>query len=164
MVTQLCDHLDAIYSHINQHIFDFVIVNEGIPPLEILKQYAEEGAVPVRPDLERLLSYGCELIVDNLLLYRSVLRHDAGRLSWHIMRLLKVKRAMQYQGMKEGIPCPLLQPRRKSLPGSTPKRCCHRAELSALVRMNGVIQIGHETYLGVRTENAATARRIFFIV
>lgn len=39
--------------------------------------------------------------------------------------------------------------------------CCLRAELAALVRMNGVIQLGRETTLGVRTENAATARRIF---
>ena len=92
------DHLDAIYNHIHQHIFDFVIVNEGIPPLGILKQYAKEGSVPVRPDLERLLSYGCELIVDNLLQYRSVLRHDAARLSWHIMRLLRSKERCSTRG------------------------------------------------------------------
>lgn len=86
-----CDHLEAVYNHIHERLFDFVIINDGIPPLEILKQYADEGAVPVRPDPERLQQYGCELLIDNLLLYRSVLRHDAGRLSWHIMRLLKLK-------------------------------------------------------------------------
>lgn len=52
---------------------------------------------------------------------------------------------------------------KKELTRIEAKKCCQRAELSALVRINGVIQIGHDMVLGVRTENAATARRIFLL-
>ena len=48
----------------------------------------------------------------------------------------------------------------------TSEDCCALAELSALVRMNGTIQImGSNKYiLKFRTENAAIARRIFSIL
>ena len=42
------------------------------------------------------------------------------------------------------------------------EECCMRAELSALIRMNGAIQIsGGRVVLDISTENAAIARRIF---
>ena len=40
--------------------------------------------------------------------------------------------------------------------------CCKKAELSALMRMNGSIGLGHKRmYVDVKTENAAIARRIY---
>ncbi|MDA8212267.1 MAG: DNA-binding protein WhiA [Clostridia bacterium] len=43
------------------------------------------------------------------------------------------------------------------------KRCCQKAELAALIRMDGVIQIstGNRVTLNINTENAAVARKIF---
>ncbi len=42
------------------------------------------------------------------------------------------------------------------------EECCMRAELSALIRMNGALQIsGGRVVLDISTENAAIARRIF---
>lgn len=43
------------------------------------------------------------------------------------------------------------------------KKCCHYAELTALIKMDGTIQISgeHRVSLKVTTENAAVARRIF---
>jgi DNA-binding protein WhiA len=43
--------------------------------------------------------------------------------------------------------------------------CCSRAELSALIRMNGSLQFGAgRLVLDVTTENAAIARRIYTLI
>lgn len=43
--------------------------------------------------------------------------------------------------------------------------CCVRAELTALIRMNGVVSLSRENYvLDVQTENAAIARRIYTLI
>lgn len=43
------------------------------------------------------------------------------------------------------------------------KGCCQLAELAALIRMDGVIQIstGNRVTLNINTENAAVARKVF---
>ena len=43
--------------------------------------------------------------------------------------------------------------------------CCARAELSALIRMNGSLSFGNQHFgLDVTTENAAIARRIYILI
>src|SRR5699024_6575633 len=43
--------------------------------------------------------------------------------------------------------------------------CCAKAELTALIRMNGAISISKHKYtLDVQTENAAIARRIYKLI
>ncbi|CAM3701323.1 DNA-binding protein WhiA [Marinicrinis lubricantis] len=43
--------------------------------------------------------------------------------------------------------------------------CCSRAELSALIRMNGSVQLSRQkVYLDISTENAAIARRIYSLI
>ncbi|MCL6612494.1 MAG: DNA-binding protein WhiA [Peptococcaceae bacterium] len=45
------------------------------------------------------------------------------------------------------------------------KNCCKTAELSALFRMDGSIQIsGRQVYINIRNENAAVARKIFSLI
>ncbi|MDP5275829.1 gluconeogenesis factor YvcK family protein [Chengkuizengella axinellae] len=83
------DHLQSIYRHVGTHIFDYVIVNnEDIPP-HVQQKYAEKGAVPVKLDLEEIVKNGFEVISDQLVLYRTYLRHDAEKLSMHIFHLVE---------------------------------------------------------------------------
>lgn len=43
--------------------------------------------------------------------------------------------------------------------------CCDKAELGALIRMNGTVQLsGQRVYLDISTENAAIARRIYTLI
>ncbi|MGO1760412.1 MAG: DNA-binding protein WhiA, partial [Mammaliicoccus vitulinus] len=43
--------------------------------------------------------------------------------------------------------------------------CCAKAELSALIRMNGNLSISNQQFvINVQTENAAIARRIFSLI
>ncbi|RZI50719.1 DNA-binding protein WhiA, partial [Aeribacillus pallidus] len=45
------------------------------------------------------------------------------------------------------------------------KQCCLKAELSALIRMNGTVSFSNrELLLDVQTENAAIARRIYMLI
>lgn len=82
------DHVKVIYDHVGERLFEVVIVNNEVPPLSIQKQYAQSSQRMVIPDIERIHRLGCRVIADNLLLYQSVIRHDAERISKHIYRLV----------------------------------------------------------------------------
>ncbi|WP_100010481.1 DNA-binding protein WhiA [Lentibacillus sediminis] len=54
---------------------------------------------------------------------------------------------------------------KKELTSMEVEDCCVRAELTALIRMNGVVSFSRENYvLDVQTENAAIARRIYTLI
>ncbi|QDP41235.1 DNA-binding protein WhiA [Radiobacillus deserti] len=54
---------------------------------------------------------------------------------------------------------------KKELTNVSNKPCCAKAELAALVRMNGAISLARQDYLlDVQTENAAIARRIYTLI
>lgn len=83
------DHIRAIYDHVGESFFDIAILNNEVPPTVIQKQYANRNQTMVLPDLDLVYKIGCQPLADNLLLYRSVLRHDAERISRHILRLIQ---------------------------------------------------------------------------
>lgn len=82
------DHIRAIYEHVGERLFDLAIINNEVPPLSIQQQYAKQGQKMVMPDIEGIHRLGCDVLADNLLLYQTVVRHDAERISRHILRLI----------------------------------------------------------------------------
>ena len=83
------DHLMAIERHVNARLFDYVIVNNGQIPLPVQEMYAEKGARPVHPDLDEVVRQGYRVIADELVLFRTYLRHDTVKLSGHIYKLVQ---------------------------------------------------------------------------
>ncbi|WP_282938910.1 YvcK family protein [Paenibacillus sp. RC67] len=83
------DHLKAIHHHVGQHLFDYVIVNNGEIPAQVQSRYAEKGAKVVPLDLEEVTKNGYKVIGDQLVLFRTYLRHDAVKLSHHIYQLVE---------------------------------------------------------------------------
>jgi uncharacterized cofD-like protein len=83
------DHLQAIYDHVNHHLFDYVIVNNGEVPPQVQSKYAEQGSKAVHLDLEEVESRGYKVVADRLILFRTYLRHDAEKLSQHIYQLVE---------------------------------------------------------------------------
>ncbi|WEK54532.1 MAG: YvcK family protein [Candidatus Cohnella colombiensis] len=83
------DHLNAIHMHIGEHLFDYVIVNDGEIPPQVQNLYAEKGAKAVHLDLEEVTKRGYKVIADRLVLFRTYLRHDAAKLSDHIYQLVE---------------------------------------------------------------------------
>ena len=53
---------------------------------------------------------------------------------------------------------------KKELTNLEVKDCCGRAELSALIRMNGSFPFRIELVVDIQTENAAIARRIYTLI
>ncbi len=70
------DHLEAIYQHIGQGIFDYIVVNSQSIAPDILGRYAAEGAEPVLVDWERLRRQDIRILAANLLSLGPVARHD----------------------------------------------------------------------------------------
>lgn len=83
------DHLEAIRRHTGHPLFDYVIVNNGEIPKEILSMYAEKGSRMVGLDLDKVAKRGYGVIEDHLIQYQTYLRHDSIKLSRHIYRLIK---------------------------------------------------------------------------
>lgn len=83
------DHLQAVYDHVGQHLFDYVIVNDGEIPTQVQDFYAEKGAKPVEVDWDNVTGQGYKVIADTLVLFRRYLRHDADKLSHHIYQLVQ---------------------------------------------------------------------------
>jgi uncharacterized cofD-like protein len=82
------DHLKAVHAHVGHHLFDYVIVNNGEIPPQVQQRYAEKGASAVQLDLEEVTRSGYKVIADQLVMFRTYLRHDAAKLSEHIYGLI----------------------------------------------------------------------------
>lgn len=92
------DHILAIYEHVGDRLFDVALINNEVPPIEVQDRYARSKQLMVVPDVERIQMLGCHAVVDNLLLYQSVLRHDAERISRYIFQLIR-ERMKQWQSV-----------------------------------------------------------------
>jgi uncharacterized cofD-like protein len=86
---KVSDHLQAIQDHVGHQFFDYVLVNNGEIPEEVRLKYAEEGAQAVQLDLDEVSRRGYTVIADKLVLFRTFLRHDAEKLSQHIVGLVE---------------------------------------------------------------------------
>jgi len=83
------NHLQAVYEHVGQDLFDYVIVNNGEIPPQVQRKYAEKGAKAVHLDMDEVTKRGYKVIADQLVLFRTYLRHDAEKLSQHIYQLVE---------------------------------------------------------------------------
>lgn len=85
------EHVNALYSHVGEDLFQTIIVNNAEIPLSVLEKYQEKGALPVRYDRERLARFGFHIIEDHFVIYETYLRHDALKVGDAIMRLMELK-------------------------------------------------------------------------
>jgi uncharacterized cofD-like protein len=83
-------HLKAILDHIGSNPFDYCLVNNAVPPPEVLAAYAAEGAEVVEADLAAIQALGVKPVVADLLSGANLARHDP------------VKLAAALAGMAEG--------------------------------------------------------------
>ncbi|WP_149453144.1 gluconeogenesis factor YvcK family protein [Pasteuria penetrans] len=81
------DHVRALYDHMGGPCIDVVVANNGVPHPEVQRRYAESDQCMVSLDEDRLRPMDCRVVVDDLLLDRSYIRHDADRLSQHLVRI-----------------------------------------------------------------------------
>lgn len=85
----LADHVNAIEKHGGKGIIDTIIVNNQMPPAEILEKYIQENSIPVfSQDDYKKMNY--ELIEGELLDYSiGLIRHNSDKLSRQVVKLIE---------------------------------------------------------------------------
>lgn len=91
---KVSDHLREINQFIGEDIFDFIVVNEGKPPSELIAIYAREGTL-LENDLEGERIISADLLSSQLkaaqksdLLFRNLIRHDSQKLAQLLMEII----------------------------------------------------------------------------
>lgn len=104
------DHIKAIIDHAGPGSIDMAIVNVQEVAPELREFYAQRGAQPVVPDLDRIEAMGVKVVKANLISETNLVRHDPARLSRTIMSMvydLKINsdrmRLLDYYIMAESI-------------------------------------------------------------
>lgn len=81
------DHLEALIANAGQRVCDYVIVNDE-PPSRLLSAYAQEGQVPVEPDVERIAAMGFHPISAAVIGETETVRHDPDRLATVVLGIV----------------------------------------------------------------------------
>jgi uncharacterized cofD-like protein len=80
-------HIEKIYEHMGQAIFDYALVNTAPVSETLLRNYAREGATPILPDIERIEALGVRVIPGNFAAEGDTLRHNADRVAETLLHL-----------------------------------------------------------------------------
>ena len=77
----LADHLRAIQVHAARKLVNYVVANRQPVSARVARRYRAQGAEPVVIDLPELHKLGYQVVLDNLLDERDVIRHHHKRLA-----------------------------------------------------------------------------------
>lgn len=88
------DHVKAILDHVGP-VVDCVLIHAGPHDAARLERYAREGAAPVAVDIPALEAMGVHVVRGDLTARGPRIRHDAAKLGGWLLRLAKLKRAVE---------------------------------------------------------------------
>jgi uncharacterized cofD-like protein len=81
------EHIERIYEHTRQPIFDYALVNTAPVSQALLDRYATESAAPIEADIDRIEALGVRCVTGNFAAEGDVLRHAAERVAQAALRL-----------------------------------------------------------------------------
>ncbi|HXO16542.1 MAG TPA: gluconeogenesis factor YvcK family protein [Candidatus Dormibacteraeota bacterium] len=81
------DHVEALLKSAGERVCDYVIVNDE-PPSRLLGAYAQEGQVPVLPDVERIAALGLEPVRAGVIGETETVRHDPEKLAAVVLSIV----------------------------------------------------------------------------
>jgi uncharacterized cofD-like protein len=81
------DHVEALLANAGERVCDYVIVNDE-PPSRLLGAYAQEGQVPVVPDVERISALGLEPVRAPVMGETETVRHDPVKLATIVLGII----------------------------------------------------------------------------
>lgn len=81
------DHVEALLDNAGARVCDYVIVNDE-PPSKLLEAYAEEGQIPVTPDVERIRVLGLTPVHAQVISETATVRHDPEKLAQVVMGVI----------------------------------------------------------------------------
>jgi uncharacterized cofD-like protein len=86
------EHIERIYAHTRQPVFDYALINTASVPETVKNRYAVEGAEAIQPDVERIEAMGIRCITGSFATEGDVLRHDADRVARTLLELAASQR------------------------------------------------------------------------
>jgi len=81
------EHIQALFKHAGQKIFDYALIHDGRLPAGVRAKYAAQAATPIEVDEDRIRALGVEPIVGHYLDDSGLARHDSSRLASEILQL-----------------------------------------------------------------------------
>jgi 2-phospho-L-lactate transferase/gluconeogenesis factor (CofD/UPF0052 family) len=81
------DHVKALFDIAGERVCDYVVVNDEAPS-RLVAAYAQEGQVPVRPDVERISAMGVEPVRAGVISETDTVRHDPDRLATTVVGII----------------------------------------------------------------------------
>ena len=81
------DHVEALLRNAGERVCEYVIVNDERPS-RLLGAYAEEGQVPVEPDIERITALGLEPVRASVIGETEMVRHDPEKLATVVLSIV----------------------------------------------------------------------------
>lgn len=85
-------HIEALFNHAGGQVFDYALINSSRVPENLRVRYAEEGAVQIKVDLERIRQLGVTPIVgDYLDASTGTARHATERVTHDLLQLAERK-------------------------------------------------------------------------
>ena len=82
------EHLQALLQNTGRKVAEYAIVNEESPQ-KLLATYAEEGQVPVRPDIERIKALGVQPVAARVISETDYVRHDPAKLAGVVVGVIE---------------------------------------------------------------------------
>ena len=70
------EHVGAIMQQVKERVFDYVLVNTGVPTDASLEKYRAVGQIFVDPDVDRIKAMGLRIIPGNFMSDTDFVRHD----------------------------------------------------------------------------------------
>jgi uncharacterized cofD-like protein len=81
------DHVEALLANAGERVCDYAIVNDERPS-RLLVAYAQEGQVPVEPDLDRIAALGVEPVPAAVIGETETVRHDPDKLATVVLGIV----------------------------------------------------------------------------
>jgi uncharacterized cofD-like protein len=81
------EHIERIYEHTREPVFDYALVNTAPFSAETVTRYAAEGASPIEADLKRIEALGVQCIAGDFASEGDVVRHETNRLTGALLTL-----------------------------------------------------------------------------
>jgi uncharacterized cofD-like protein len=82
------EHVGAIMQQVKGRVFDYVLVNTGVPSQDALEKYRTVGQVLVDADIDRIRAMGLRVIAGNFMSETDVVRHDPIKVVSRLMTML----------------------------------------------------------------------------
>jgi uncharacterized cofD-like protein len=80
-------HIERIYEHTQQPVFDYALVNTSHVSEELMRRYKSEGSSPIEADIARIETLGVKTIAGDFAFEGNVLRHNYDRVAEEILKL-----------------------------------------------------------------------------